>query len=285
MQALDSAEASDRDLPSMSIVIPSFNQGGFIERTIESIISQGYPNLELILMDGGSTDQTMSIVDRYRKYFCHIESGPDGGQSAALCKGFGLAKGKYISWLNSDDTYCEGALLSVGRYLAKQPKIEFVYGNMNIIDAQDELIAFRRTPKFVLGVMKYAFLTVAQHSAFWTKDLYDRVGGIDRDLKFCMDFDLFVRMASVYAPQHVDITIGNFRIHGESKTSNFEEIRKREDRTVHDRYCSVKPDQSIRFALVRYYYLLILCGLTIMNGTFLTRVASRFKNRMRSFAS
>jgi glycosyltransferase involved in cell wall biosynthesis len=269
-------------LPRLTIVIPSYNQGEFIERTIKSIIDQDYPNLDLILLDGGSTDDTMLIVERYRKYFSHIESGPDGGQSAAIVKGFGLATGKYISWLNSDDTYAPGALRAMGEILAARPDIVFAYGHTNIIDANDRIIAHKKSVRFSLGVMKYAFLTVPQMSAFWTKQLYDDVGGIDKSLRFCMDYDLFVRMASQNAPVLINHHIGNFRVHGSSKTSTLEEIRQKEDALVRGRYCLIKPSNLIAFKVTRIFYTAVLCGLMIANGSLWSRLSGRFRNNMRS---
>jgi glycosyltransferase involved in cell wall biosynthesis len=266
-------------------VIPSYNQGEFIERTIKSIIDQNYPNLDLILMDGGSTDDTMAIVERYRKHFTHIESGPDGGQSAAIVKGFRLATGKYMSWLNSDDTYAPGALLAIGEMLAAQPDIAFVYGHTNIIDAENRVIAQKKSVSFSLGVMKYAFLTVPQMSAFWTKQLYDDVGGIDKTLRFCMDYDLFVRMASQSAPVLINRHIGNFRVHGASKTSTLEIIRQSEDALVRARYCLIKPSNAIAFKTVQIFFMGVLCLLMIANGSFWTRLSARFRNNLQSECS
>jgi glycosyltransferase involved in cell wall biosynthesis len=272
-------------LPRLTVVIPSYNQGDFIERTIKSIIDQDYPNLDLILLDGGSTDDTMAIVERYRDHFSHIESGPDGGQSEAIVKGFGLATGKYMSWLNSDDTYAPGALRAMGEMLAARPDIAFAYGHTDIIDAVDRVIARKKSVRFSLGVMKYAFLTVPQMSAFWTKQLYDDVGGIDTTLRFCMDYDLFVRMASRSPPVLINRHIGNFRVHGASKTSTLESVRKSEDALVHARYCSVKPSSPIAFKAVRTFYTAVLCALMIANGSFWTRLSGRFRNNMQSECS
>ena len=273
------------NLPRLSIVIPSYNQGEFIERTIKSIVDQRYPNLDLILMDGGSTDDTMEIVAQYSDHFSHISSEPDGGQSAAIVKGFSLATGKYISWLNSDDTYAPGALVAMGEILAARPDVAFAYGHTNIIDANDRVIAYKKSIRFSLGVMKYAFLTVPQMSAFWAKQLYDKVGGIDTSLRFCMDYDLFVRMAGHSAPLLINAHIGNFRVHGSSKTSNLEKVRQAEDALVHARYCSVKPTSPITFKMVRTFYVGVLCILMIANGSFWTRIAGRFRNNMQSECS
>jgi glycosyltransferase involved in cell wall biosynthesis len=264
-------------LPTLSVVIPSYNQGAFIERTIQSIVRQNYPKLDLILMDGGSTDKTMEIVTRYKKHFSHIISGPDGGQSAAIAKGFELSTGKYISWLNSDDTYNDGALMIIGNYLAQHPETQFVYGNMRIIDVDDNEKAYKKSVRFYLPVMKYAFLTVPQMSAFWTKDLYLRAGGVDRVLQFCMDYDLFVRMAQISAPVRINKTIGNFRVHETSKTTNLEDVRLREDMIVQERYCAVKPSSGVPFRVVRFFMRLVLVAIMLESGGLFTRLKTRFE--------
>jgi glycosyltransferase involved in cell wall biosynthesis len=276
---------SSSKLPRLSVVIPSYNQGQFIERTIRSIVDQNYPDLEIILMDGGSTDDTMEIVEKYRSHFAHIQSEPDGGQTAAIAAGFERATGEFISWLNSDDTYSPGALQKIGEYLAANPKVEFVYGDTWLIDASDNRIAFKRSARFSLGVMKYAFLTVPQMSAYWSRDLYHAVGGVDRALRFCMDYDLFVRMASKSAPKRIQGEIGNFRLHGDSKTSTMETVRQAEDTLVHDRYCAVKPSHTLAFRLTRLFWTGVLVLLLLENGSFFTRLSGRMRNNMQSECS
>lgn len=271
--------------PKLSIVIPSYNQGAFIERTIRSIVEQKYPDLELILMDGGSTDGTMAVVEKYRQHFSHIQSGKDGGQSAAIRAGFERATGDYVSWLNSDDTYNPGALLAVGDYLIKNPQVRFVYGDVNYIDAEDQIIAHKPSAKFVLGIMKYAFLTVPQMSAFWQRSLYEAVGGVDKNLRFCMDYDLFVRMATVSAPRNIPVTVGNFRLHPASKTKNLDDVRAAEDKIVQTRYCAVKPANALQFKIVRGFYTVILMGLFLRNGSLLDRLRMRIRLGGKSAAS
>jgi glycosyltransferase involved in cell wall biosynthesis len=266
--------------PTLTVVIPSFNQGQFIERTIQSIVRQNYPKLDLILMDGGSTDNTMAIVERYKDHFTYISSAPDGGQSAAISKGFALAKGEFISWLNSDDTYNDGALLAIGQFLRDNPSVRFVYGNTRIIDPDDNELAFKKSVRFALPVMKYAFLTVPQMSAFWSRKLYHEVGGVDPKLRFCMDYDLFVRMAELAKPSRINKTIGNFRIHNTSKTTNLEAVRRQEDYIVHERYCRVKPSSGLAFKVTRYFYLGVLVVLMAESGGLFTRLASRLHQRL-----
>lgn len=272
-------------LPRLSVVVPSYNQAPFLERTLRSIVDQRYPNLEIIVMDGGSTDGSLQICERYSDFISHLESGPDGGQSAAIAKGFSLATGEYISWLNSDDTYSPGALIALGSALAANPRIDFIYGNTHLIDDADRVVAYKRSARYVAGVMRYAFLTVPQMSAFWRRSLYEEVGGIDTTLRFCMDYDLFVRMAARSAPVRIDTDIGNFRLHGMSKTSTLEDVRLAEDDLVHTRYCAVKPSRRIAFKIVRTFWTGVLMLLFVENGSLWARARRRLRNGLASECS
>ena len=261
-------------LPSLSIVIPAYQQGNYIERTLQSIISQNYPQLQLIVVDGGSTDQTGEIIEHYRQYISIYISEKDGGQSDAIRKGFQLATGDIITWINSDDTYNQHALLTIGKFFAANPLVRFAYGNRDIINENDQVIGRRRQPDFDSRIMRYCHIIVPQVSAFWQRSLYHEAGGVDVDLKFCMDYDLFVKMALISAPAHLPIVLGNFRIHSDSKTSNLENVRLAEDRLVHQRYCGLSPG-TLRFQLVRSYCLILLVLNMAMNGGLYDRIYER----------
>jgi hypothetical protein len=173
----------------------------------------------------------------------------------------------------------------VGKYLSEHPEIHFIYGNTNYIDSTDNMIAYKRQPTFNLGIMKYAYLTVSQMSAFWSKELYTKVGGLDKTLHFCMDYDLFVKMAMQSAPIYINETIGNFRIHSQSKTTNLESVRRREDAIVQARYCKIKPSQTVLFAMARSWYLLILIYKFARNGSLYNRLRRRVQNNLSSDCS
>jgi glycosyltransferase involved in cell wall biosynthesis len=274
------------DLPSLSIVIPSYNQGAFIERTIKSIVEQDYPALQLILMDGGSSDSTMEIVERYREHFTIVRHEKDDGQADAIARGFAMCTGDIMTWLNSDDTYLPGTLRRVGEYFREHPRAQFVYGDYQLIDADDSLIVEKRQPDFDLGVVKYAFLTVPQMSAFWRRELYLQSGGVDPSLRFAMDYDLFVKLGALSPAVHLSFPVGRFRIHPASKTTNLEKVRQREDRLVQDRYCRHSPiSHPLRFAVAKKWFQLKLVLLLWRNGTLGERLKSRLMNGFRSLAS
>jgi glycosyltransferase involved in cell wall biosynthesis len=261
-------------LPRLSIVIPTYQQGGYIERTLQSIISQNYPQLQLIVIDGGSTDQTGEIIERYRQHISIYISEKDDGQSDAIRKGFDLACGDLITWMNSDDTYTEGALLAVGQFFVSNPSVRFAYGNRDVINENDQIIGRRRQPDFHPRVMRYCHMIVPQVSAFWQRSLYQESGGIDASLRFCMDFDLFVKMALISPPAHLPIILGNFRIHSDSKTSNLENVRLAEDQLVHERYCRFKPS-TFQFMLARAYCQILLVLNMAKNGGLSDRIYER----------
>ena len=264
-------------LPSLSIVIPTYQQGRYIQRTLESILDQGYPALELIVIDGGSTDQTREIIERYQTHIAIYISEKDGGQSDAIRKGFELATGQIITWMNSDDTYAENALITVGQFFAANHSVRFAYGNRDIINENDQVIGRRRQPDFHPRIMRYCHMIIPQVSAFWQRSLYQESGGVDASLRFCMDFDLFVKMALISPPAHLPIVLGNFRIHGDSKTSNLENVRLAEDQIVQKRYCRYKPG-TIQFKIVRTYCLILLVLNMANNGGLAERIIERFRS-------
>ena len=265
------------NLPRLSIIIPTYQQGDYIERTLQSIVSQNYPQLQLIVIDGGSTDQTGEIIERYRQDIAIYISEKDDGQSDAIRKGFNLATGDIITWMNSDDTYAKDALLTIGQFFASNQSVRFAYGNRDIINENDEVIGRRRQPDFHPRIMRYCHMIVPQVSAFWQRSLYQESGGVDASLRFCMDFDLFVKMALISPPAHLPIVLGNFRIHGDSKTSNLENVRLAEDQIVQKRYCRYKPG-TIQFKIVRTYCLILLVLNMANNGGLAERIIERFRS-------
>jgi len=219
-------------LPRITIVTPSFNQGQYLEATIRSVLDQDYPNLEYLVMDGGSTDGSVDIIRRYADRLAYWVSEPDGGQSAAIARGFRRATGDVLAWLNSDDIYLPGALNTVAKAFAEDPTADFIYGSRRIIDETGRVIRSFLTPT-ILHKYYFAFgQLIPQECAFWRRALYDRVGGLDESLGFSLDFSLFVRMWGSGRFKKIDAELGALRSHAASKTSNLGDVMFQEGRTI-----------------------------------------------------
>jgi glycosyltransferase involved in cell wall biosynthesis len=179
--------------PKMTVVTPSFNQGQFIEETIRSVLLQGYPNLEYIIIDGGSTDNTVAIIKKYEPWLAYWVSEKDRGQCDAINKGFARATGDIFAWLCSDDVYAPGVLRRIAEKLGSR-KASILVGASIITRGPDTLEGTldRRQPSFT--DMAYDVKTFPQPSTFWTPDLWETAGTLREDLYFLMDYDLWLRM-------------------------------------------------------------------------------------------
>jgi GT2 family glycosyltransferase len=225
---------SGRPWPKFSIVTVSYNQGDYIEATIRSVLMQGYPNLEYIVVDGNSTDGTKQILDRYRNELSVCLSEADDGQSQAINKGFSYATGEILAWLNSDDQYLPDTLRSVAlAFDANQ--IDLVVGGCQCIKNHARVrhgrvhhcalpldrvanLPFDRIVDFVGCWQRGDFFL--QPEVFWSKKLWDIAGGhVDESLRFAMDYELWLRMAKAGAKAlRIDKTLATFRIHDRQKT-------------------------------------------------------------------
>lgn len=179
--------------PRITVITPSFNQGQFIEETIRSVLLQGYPNLEYIIIDGGSTDNSVEIIKKYEPWITFWVSEKDRGQCHAINKGFARATGDIFAWLCSDDVYAPGALHRIAENLGNR-KSAMAVGASIITRGPDTLEGAldRRQPSF--ADMAYNVKTFPQPSTFWTRDLWEAAGPLGEDLYFVMDYDLWLRM-------------------------------------------------------------------------------------------
>jgi glycosyltransferase involved in cell wall biosynthesis len=205
-----------REDPLVSIVTPSYNQGRYIEETIRSVLSQDYPNLEYLVLDGGSTDETLEILKRYEGRLVWI-SEKDRGQADAINKGFHLAKGQILGWLNSDDTYAPGAIRKVARYFQTHRDVGLLYGEGHHIDAAGKTIERYNTEPFNfhrLGEICF----ICQPAAFLQAEVYRALGPLDVGLRYCMDYEYWIRVAKRFRVGHLDEYLANTRLHMETKT-------------------------------------------------------------------
>ncbi len=180
-------------LPRITVVTPSYNQGRYLEATLRSVLLQGYPNLEYLVLDGGSTDESCAILDRYRPWLSYLRSHPDGGQSQAINEGFARASGEILAWLNSDDLYLPGALHLAAQHLAGKPPALLV-GSSLLTTTPDDLTGKLddRFPDF--AAMLYEARSYPQPSVFFTRSLWLAAGPLDESLYFAMDYELWLRM-------------------------------------------------------------------------------------------
>lgn len=182
--------------PLVSIVTPSFNQAQFIEQTILSVRNQDYPNIEHIIIDGGSTDGTLDVLKEYSDSITWV-SEPDEGQSQAINKGFALSKGEIIGWINSDDYYLPGAVSMAVNALTSDPSIDAIYGYCAKVDEAGNTTEILKSPEFDRKVLFSNPCIIHQPTVFFRKSLLDKVGFLDESLHYAMDFDLWIRMAKV----------------------------------------------------------------------------------------
>lgn len=207
------------EYPRITIVTPSYNQGIFLERTILSVLNQNYPNLEFIIIDGLSSDGTVDIIKKYEKYLSFWISEKDLGQSDALNKGFSLATGEIIGWQNSDDIYLPGAFSRVADVFRTDRASDIVYGNRIDLDETDTIIGDSRFTKFSPIVFMYDGMSLGTQSTFFKRDLIQKIGPLEIDLRFAMDYDFFQRASRSGARfRYVPSYLGAMRRHGGAKT-------------------------------------------------------------------
>lgn len=205
--------------PKVSIVTPSYNQARFIEETIRSVLLQGYPDLEYIIVDGGSIDGSVDIIKKYEKWLAYWVSEPDKGQSDAINKGWRLAKGDVLAYLNSDDIYMPGAVQTVAAFLSQNPDIAMVYGECNIIDEHSRLKRRFKTADFSIdNVLCGEPNVIPQPSAFVRRTTIDKVGLLDIDMDMAMDLDLWVRIGLKHSIVHIPEVLAGARFYRGAKT-------------------------------------------------------------------
>ena len=206
--------------PSITLVTPSLNQGRFVARAAESVLGQGYPRLEYVIRDGGSSDETMSRLERFRSRLAALESRPDGGQAAAINAGFAGTDGEIMGWLNADDVLLPGSLACVARFFARHPSVDVVYGDRVVIDEWDRDIGIWALPPHRADALRWTDF-IPQECTFWRRSIWERCGPLDESLSYALDWDLLRRFeASGGRFRHVRRLIAGFRRHSAQKTSH-----------------------------------------------------------------
>lgn len=212
-----------KDNIRISIVTPSYNQGSFLEETISSVLEQNYPNLEYIVIDGGSTDESVAIIRKYAKHLAYWVSEADNGQSHAINKGFRKSTGELVNWLNSDDLLEPGALNTLADAVRAVPGMDIFYGDYKAIDAYSNTIYRRKAGPFHRPCLYWGRQLSSQPAVFFKRSLLEKHGWIDEDNHFCMDTEFWIRCAMNGATFHqIKRIIGLTRVHQDTKTAKFQ---------------------------------------------------------------
>lgn len=209
---------SPASLPLVSIVTPSFNQARFLEDTIQSVLGQSYPRLEYIIVDGGSSDGSLEIIQRYAHRLAWWVSEADQGQTDAINKGFARASGEILAWLNSDDVYLPGAVAEAVEVLQSHPEAGMVYGDADLIDENGLAIGQFPARQTDYARLRRGYVHIPQQAAFFRASLWNRVGPLDPTFYFAMDYDLWVRLAKLAPLLYHPRRWASFRLHGGGKS-------------------------------------------------------------------
>lgn len=243
------------ELPTISVVTPSYEQGQFLEATLRSVLDQGYPELELIVLDGGSRDGSREIIERYADRLTYWRSAPDAGQAAAIREGFDRATGDILTWLNSDDLLADGALRRVADAWCRHGGDVVVAGACQLFgpasgggrhvptftDRRDERVALPIRRMLDLGRHWFPGEFFYQPEVFFPRAAYEEVGGVDPSFHYTMDYDLWVRLALAGTEIVVlDETLAHYREHDGQKTADREALYREMIRTANS-YLEMAP--------------------------------------------
>lgn len=235
---------------SISIITPSYNQGDFIETTIQSVLTQDYPHMDYLVMDGGSTDGTLEILQQYQDRLQWF-SEPDTGQANAINKGFRRSTGEIIGWLNSDDIYLAGALPRVAQFFQQHPVIDVLYGDFWWIDALGRKLLARREIPFDHNILLYGLNYIGQPTAFFQRRVFDLAGYLDESLHFGLDWEYWLRIAQYGGKfAHLPHFLAATRLHATAKTLAAPPAMNAEHQAIRQKYWTKR-----RFASSQMQYL------------------------------
>ena len=202
--------------PLISIVTPTYNMGRYLEETIQSVLSQSYPNIEYIVMDAGSTDQTLQILEKYRGRL-EFHSGPDSGTADAINKGFARSRGSVFAYLNADDTYLPGAISTAMRALAAEPDLGMVYGDANWVDEAGRVLTPYPVRPYDAALLERECF-ISQPAAFIRREAFELAGRMDSKIRYAYDYELWIRISRLYPMRKIDAVLATSRMHKENKT-------------------------------------------------------------------
>jgi glycosyltransferase involved in cell wall biosynthesis len=277
----NTSDLSRRDeLPTITLVMPSFNQASFLEAAIRSVLDQGYPHLEFIVCDGGSTDASVEIIKRYESKLTSWVSQPDGGQSAAIASGFARARGELLGWLNSDDILLPGSLMAVAQTHLENPSASLFGGNLLLINSNDQIIRCRRPPSRPHWFAQHGLVTVNQPGTFFTKDAYVRTGGLAPELRYVMDTDLFLRMLHGNRGYvHLHRYMAAFRMHSLAKS----QAQRKSADAEYEEACGSRWRELISVGVLHRHKTLVFRSWQAVSGNYFLMIWDTLKQRGHSY--
>ncbi len=209
------------ELPLVSIVTPSFNQARYLDATIQSVLGQDYPRIEYIIVDGGSTDGSVDVIQKHEGRLASWVSEQDKGQTDAINKGFNRASGDILAWINSDDTYNPGAVSAAVKFLVENPDVAMVYADCDFINEQGAVIGKFNSAQTDYRRLREGYVHIPQQTMFFRAKYWKELGPLDPSFYFAMDYDLWTRIAARAPIKYLaGQTWANFRIHSSGKTTS-----------------------------------------------------------------
>ncbi len=243
-------------MPRISVITPSFNQAKYLRQTIDSVLSQDYPNLEYLILDGGSTDCSVDIIKKNKARLAYWRSCPDDGQAAAIAEGMEKSTGDILCWLNSDDVFLPGSLFKVANWFTANPQSSAIAGGAYRIDANGN--PFPVIPRAcTLGargttarLIYYGQDGIWQPATFWRRKAYFACGGVDVGIHYAMDRDFFIRLSQIREIDKFPELLAVFREHEAAKTTKLRDNSIKENRELESRY---KPRNNFFYSQMMYW--------------------------------
>ncbi|NIJ53356.1 glycosyltransferase family 2 protein [Dyadobacter arcticus] len=232
--------------PKLTIITPSYNQAAFLERTILSVLNQNYPNLEYIIVDGGSTDQSVEVIKKYEKYLSWWVSEKDRGQVHAINKALDRATGEYIGFQNSDDVYFPGTFKRFGEAAVKQ-SADILYGDLYMISTDDDVTEILKTTSYNFDCQVLEGMQIHNQSLFFKRSLVQQYGAFDESYRFAFDYEFITRYTAQKntVTRKVEGLAGALRVHADAKSSNIASVGVEEHHRIQKLYISPNSPPAV----------------------------------------